>query len=216
MSCATGWRWPPTTAEQFLLSPARAAPSYRVGMPRRAVPFAVVLLVVACLTACSGGAGSPGDLRTGSAPRAAVDAFVAATGQAEFTELGFLADHATAIAPSKPGASTLELWDYKAGHAIHLAPEASSSDDAAALFDSHRLDFAQVPAAVRKAVKLTGMPVNAETHVVVQRTFAGGDGAGGLGPPTIEVLFDDGHRDAHVSYDFALVMVEKGGSLFAG
>ena len=159
---------------------------------------------------------SSGDLRTGDGQQGVVTALIAATGQSKFTELGFLADHATALAPSKPGATTLDLWDYRGGRAIRVSPESADSDDAAELFDARDLDFAQVAPAVRKAVALTGMSLNPVTHVVVQRTFAGGDGSGGLGPPTIEVLFDDGHHDAHVSYDFDLTMVEKGGSLFDG
>ena len=166
------------------------------------------------------GGGAPAatssDLRTGDGQQHVVAALIAATGQSRFTELGFLDGHATALAPSKPGATTLDLWDYRGGRAIRVAPESADPDDAAELFDARELDFSQIAPAVRKAVALTGMPVNPVTHVVVQRTFAGGDGSGGLGPPTIEVLFDDGYHDAHVSYDFDLEMVEKGGSLFDG
>ncbi|HEY4152251.1 MAG TPA: hypothetical protein VGM38_02915 [Pseudolysinimonas sp.] len=159
---------------------------------------------------------SSSDLRTGDGPQAVVAAMIAATGQSKFTELGFLVDHATALAPSKPGVTTLELWDYRWGHAIHLGPESADADDAEALFDARDLDFAQIGPAVKKASAFTGMAVNRVTHVVVQRTFGDVDGSTALGAPTIEVLFDDGHYDAHVSYDFDLTMVEKGGSLFGG
>jgi len=184
-------------------------------MRRRAISLGLAAVLIGMLTAC-GSVATGSDLRTGTGQRAVVDAFIAATGQSRFTELGFLADHATALAPTKPGATTLDLWNWRDGRATDVGPESADPDDAAALFDAHGLDFGQVRAAVRAAARLTGMPVDRQTHVVVQRTFAGGDGAGGLGPPTIEVLFDDGHRDAHVSYDFDLTLVEKGGSALSG
>jgi hypothetical protein len=185
-----------------------------VGLLAVLVPSAPAL--IAGPSAGGPAAPSSSDLRAGDGPQAVVAAMIAATGGSKFTELGFLVDHATALAPTKPGVTTLEFWDYRGGRVIHVGPESAEPDDAEALFDARDLDFGQIGPAVKKAAAFTGMSVNRVTHVVVQRTFGDVDGSTALGAPTIEVLFDDGHYDAHVSYDFDLTMVEKGGSLFGG
>ena len=169
----------------------------------------ICLAVVLTLAGC-GAVGPRPDYRTEAGQRDAVAALVTVTGGSTFDLLDFFSDHVTAVAPTKAGATTFDDWYYRGGRAVSVAPE-SDQPAAADLFDVSTLDLSKLEQAMRKTLKLTGMTVNKDTHIVVQRVSAEGVP---ITPPTIEVLLDDGYPQAYVIYDFDLHVMQKTGNFF--
>lgn len=156
------------------------------------------------------------DLRVGNGPQAIVTAVLSASGQSKIAELDIRYNYATVVAPEKSGSSQLGFWDYRNGHLLSFDVGSESPDDADSLFDARTLDFGQVGLAVKKTVALSGIKLNSESYVLVERALSGGDGPGDRGSPTISVYLDDGSRDAHIEFNFDLSVVDKGGSVFDG
>ncbi|HEY4225113.1 MAG TPA: hypothetical protein VGM70_04820 [Pseudolysinimonas sp.] len=175
----------------------------------RALRLLAVLGVTLALAGCGIGAQTV-DFRTDAGQKQAVAALTTATGGSTFALVDFFSNHVTAVAPSKPGATSYDDWYYRGGRATSVAPE-QDQPDASALFDVTKLDLSKIEPAMQKTLKLTGMTLNKDSYIVVQRFSAEGVP---VTAPMIEVLLDDGYKQAYVMYDFDLNITQKTGSFF--
>lgn len=185
----------------------------RPGRPLRWVAYTVVVIAAAAVTlvpvydsiartaqAIASGNPSSAGVVLGDRHQEIVDALEAETGGTQFVRIGFYDGYALAAAPSAPGATTIDSFQYRYDRTERTGPEPIQPDDpAAALFDADEVDFSRIPDHIATAEAHSGITDPDGVIVIVDRALIAD--AAGARPVQVMVLLDSTYEDASVVID---------------
>jgi hypothetical protein len=151
------------------------------------------------------------DFVHGHRQQAAMDAVVDLTGSTLIAQATFYSDGALVVmAPSAPGAATIDSFGYRDGAAVRHGPAtAQVQDPDAVLFDIAEVDLAQVGALAAEAERLTGIPAPTHASATVHRLDPTADD---VTPVVIAFALRDDYYTGQVVFglDGAVVMMSGG------
>ncbi|MEV0643966.1 hypothetical protein AB0I28_01760 [Phytomonospora sp. NPDC050363] len=103
-------------------------------------------------------------------------------GAGKVAQLVFEKGKVTAVAPTSPGATVLNVYTYEKGEATRSEEplQATPEEAAAALYDVGEVDFGKIPGIVEDAMTATGITAPTEIQVMVQRATVGNSPSGAI------------------------------------
>ena len=138
------------------------------------------------------------DMRTGLHQQEAIDDLTAVIGGSEFVSIYFYDGYVLAEAPTRPGATTTDLWQWRYGRAVNDGPYSGSIDG---LFDASAVDFSMIPDLVARARAETGWEQVTTTYPSVR--------ANEEGVPEITIALGNDYYSASYTYDLRGELVDS-------
>ena len=155
--------------------------------------------------------GTNQSMLTGSYQPQAMDDIAKVVGTHDLVDVDFYDSYIIVEAPTKPGASTTDDYQYRYGHAERLGPEMIQPDRTkTAEYDGRTVNWAVIPKLITDAEHRSKITGPTTLHVSVMQSLDPKVGH----PPIITVNVEDSYHDAFVEYSPQGKFLSESGSAF--